>query len=70
MPKKKKSDDKEEAINTSQSIFPFQHHHFLLLKNKLQIHDLPLGLWNKRMNSVKKSLVMYKKQKNWLWCLP
>jgi hypothetical protein len=27
-----------------------------VLKNKLQIHGLPVGLWNKRMNSLKKKV--------------
>jgi hypothetical protein len=60
MPKKKKSDDKEETINTPESVavncWQFQHRNFVALKNKLQIHGLPVGLWNKGMNYVKKKV--------------
>jgi hypothetical protein len=54
----------EEAINTSESVVSVsQYHNFLMLKNKLQIHGLPVGLWNKRMNSVEKSWLCTKNRK-------
>jgi hypothetical protein len=55
MPKKSNLIMRKKQLIRLNQLLQFQHHHFLVLKNKLQIHGLPFGLWNKRMNSVGKN---------------
>jgi hypothetical protein len=53
---------KKQLIRLNQ-LLQFQHRHFLELKNKLQIHGLPFGIQNKRMNYLKKKVWLCKKKK-------
>jgi hypothetical protein len=70
MPKKNKSDDTEEAINTSESIVAVSASSFSSAKE--QIANTWPSCWTlEQKNKLgEKSLVIYKKQKNWLWYLP